>query len=187
MEEVGCFAKIYIFLFSFCTGQKPCLGKNQSNNMFFFSCNTHFFWCHFLKDVGTYRKKYNSCIYIQQRIFLLKTENSFLKRHPTIKQNIVLAFDIKCDYNLSKLLYLDTRRYLLEHHVLKIISSPKWVVNTTASKMFLEEAIFIFSWLMILKSTALWPCQLPLQWNACNVLTRSFLFFCSFGKWCVGE
>ena len=98
MEEVGCFAKIYIFLFSFCTGQKPCLGKNQSNNMFFFSCNTHFLWCHFLKDVGTYRKKYNSCIYIQQRIFLLKTENSFLKRHPTIKQNIVLAFDIKCDY-----------------------------------------------------------------------------------------
>ena len=150
------------------------LGKPKQQHVFF-SCNTHFFWCHF-------RKKYNSCIYIQQRIFLLKTENYFLKRHPTIKENIVLAFDIKCDNNLSKLLYLYTRRrYLLEHHVL-IISSPKWVVNATASKMFLEEAIFIFSWLMILKSTALWPCQLPLQWNACNVLTRSFLFFCSFGK-----
>ena len=166
----------------FALAKNPAWVKTKATTCFFFSCNTHFFWCHFLKDVGTYRKKYNSCIYIQQRIFLLKTENSFLKRHPTIKQNIVLAFDIKCDYNLSKLLYLDTRRYLLEHHVLKIISSPKWVVNTTASKMFLEEAIFIFSWLMILKSTALWPCQLPLQWNACNVLTRSFLFFCSFGK-----
>ena len=107
----------------------------------------------------------------------MKTENSFLKRDPTIKQNIVLAFDIKCDNNLSKLLYLYTRRrYLLEHHVLKI-SSPKWVVNATASKMFLEEAIFIFSWLMILKSTALWPCQLPLHNEMHAMYSQDHFYF----------